>query len=82
MILTLMLGLVVQDPQVTVVGDKPKKERKICKQVDGGTGSRLGGSRQCLTAAQWNASQAELDARDLNEINNQKGYNAGDYVKP
>lgn len=77
MILSLLLGLVVQNPQVTVVGEKPAKERKICKQLQGTTGSRMGGSRECHTASQWKAMQSELSERAVNEMMNAKGYNAG-----
>ena len=77
MIPLLLLGLVIQNPQVTVVGEKPVKERKICKQIEGATGSRLGATRECHTASQWQAMQSELSERAVNEMMNAKGYNAG-----
>lgn len=77
MILTLLLGLAVQNPQVTVVGEKPVKERKVCKQIAGATGSRLGGGRECHTASEWKAMQTEVSERALNDLNNVKGYGSG-----
>ena len=32
-----------------------KAERKICRRVEGMTGSRLGSQRVCLTREQWRA---------------------------
>ena len=77
MIVTLLLGLALQNPQVTVVGDKPVKERKICKQVEGSTGSRLGGARECRTESEWKAMQTELSERDINTMMNTSGQHAG-----
>lgn len=82
MMFVLLLGLATQHPTTEAVGEKPKAERRICKKIEG-TGSRLSAARECRTAAQWRElQQAELDARDLNAINNTKGNNAGGFVKP
>ena len=82
MMFSLLLGLAVQNPTVEVVGEKPAKERKVCKKIEG-TGSRLNTVRDCRTAAQWRSAQrAELDARDLNAINNTEGMNAGQNSNP
>lgn len=32
-----------------------KAEKKICRRIEGETGSRTGGQRICLTKAQWDA---------------------------
>lgn len=74
--LPLLLMLLVQNPPVVVVGEKPAKERKICRRIES-TGSRLGATRDCRTAAQWQAAQKELSERDLNEMLNAKGYGSG-----
>lgn len=75
MILALLVSLAAQDP-TPMPAAKAKSERKICKDLES-TGSRLGGARECHTAAQWKALQNQLDGRDINALNNIKGLNAG-----
>jgi hypothetical protein len=63
-------------PTVTVEGTKP--ERRICRSVGDSTGSRMGGTRVCRTAAEWKAAQAPgPDQRYTNDSVNTSGYNAG-----
>ena len=76
LVAALLFGLAAQTPTVTVVAEQPKKERRICKDVDA-TGSRLGGARECHTASEWKAQQTVLNERDGNELMNTKGYGSG-----
>jgi hypothetical protein len=34
-------------------------ERRVCRRIDGATGSRLGARRVCRTAAEWRAMEEE-----------------------
>jgi hypothetical protein len=46
---------------------KPAKEKKICKQVDGQTSSRMR-KRVCKTAAEWENHGSRTDVTDLERI--------------
>src|SRR3954465_8701246 len=52
---------------IVVQGQKPQK--KICKDIDAPTGSRVGSDRICLTEAEWRASaeqaQRAMDYENL-----------------
>ena len=43
----------------TIVVEGQKPEKKICKDVDPPTGSRVGGDRSCLTEAEWRRGEEE-----------------------
>lgn len=75
LIVSLLLAQVTPAAPVVVVA-VPKKERKICREQEG-TGSRLGGVRECHTATEWKSLQGEIDGRDVNTMMNTKGTNSG-----
>lgn len=43
----------------TIIVEGQKPEKKVCKDVDPPTGSRVGGDRICLTEAEWRRGEEE-----------------------
>lgn len=60
MIAVVML-LLASPAQVADKPEAPKKEKMICKRDHLGTGSRLGQSRTCKTASQWQIHNRDID---------------------
>lgn len=75
LVIALLLAQVAPAGPVVVTAP-PKKERKICRELES-TGSRLGGVRECHTATEWKSLQGETDGRDVNTMMNVKGLNSG-----
>jgi len=43
----------------TIIVEGQKPEKKVCKDIDPPTGSRVGGDRICLTEAEWRRSEEQ-----------------------
>lgn len=80
MFAVLLLSLAVQEtpappgPPVTVVAPKPKKEPQICRPMRD-TVTRIGGGRECHTAAQWRRLGDDVLSHDGHELDRMNGNN-------
>ena len=80
-VMLLLAAVVQQTPvgaPVVVVAPKLKKEPQICRPVRD-TASRIGGGRECHTAAQWRVMGDSVDGHELDRFNsdNRTTQNAG-----
>lgn len=57
---------------------KPKREKRICKELPAATGTRMGRPRECRTAAEWTAlEERKLDELDAKARTDESGLSGG-----
>lgn len=59
-----------EGPRIVVEGERPDKDKKVCRKGPPPTGSRLGGRRICRTKLEWTMS--EEAARRVLEAHSQR----------
>ena|SRR5215469_3541770 len=59
---------------VVVNGERVGLDQVVCKNQPPTTGTRLGGSRECLTVREWN--QQRREAQDITTKSQIQGYNS------
>ena len=59
-VLSLATPLIADEPAVTAAAApaKPAKPKKICRDADASSTSRIGSGRACRTQAEWDAIEA------------------------